>query len=230
MQKPKRNTINDCRHSEKKHTLDSARLGNFSKDSRFSSPDFPYFWPAYILPAVTVDTPMPSPRNRITFFATLVLRLMFSASCKVAWASAFQSISGGVNMWFSLKKNKGGPSEFILLCLLKSENFIFLAEILFNFYTIRYSFLHLRPTCHEVAFNKSLNALIKYILLHKITKIQKKLNWFVFGYLRPRKMFHKKVISAIIFYCVVYSTSFIKDCHCTFFSLACTFATQMLEC
>ena len=142
---------NDCSHSKKKHTLDRPRLGNFSKDNRFSSPDFPCFWPAYILPPVTVDTPMPSPRNRITFFATLVLHLRFSASCKVAWASAFQSISGGVNRWFSEKRKGSGFHQnlFFYVCW-KMKLSIFGRNC---FFTIPFSFLYPKPTCHEVAFN-----------------------------------------------------------------------------
>ncbi len=53
-----------------------------------NSPSSPACWPAKIRLAVTVETPMPSPTNRITFFARFTFgwrdRCSWSISCAAA--------------------------------------------------------------------------------------------------------------------------------------------------
>ena len=48
--------------------------------SKFSSPSWPFNWPLRILAAVTVDIPIPSPMNRMTFLALFVLRFRLADS------------------------------------------------------------------------------------------------------------------------------------------------------
>ena len=62
---------------------DKARSLNLSKLSRFHSPSTPRCWPSRMRAAVTVDTPMPSPTKRITFFA----RRVFSSRLTSLFAS-----------------------------------------------------------------------------------------------------------------------------------------------
>ena len=51
------------------YVLDNPENGNLPKLSWFSSPSSPFNWPSRIRAAVMVEMPMPSPTNRITFFA-----------------------------------------------------------------------------------------------------------------------------------------------------------------
>ena len=73
-------------------TLERPTYGKRSKARLDSSPgNWLFFCALYILPAVTVVTPIPSPRNRMTFLATFSFRGDFTASSSVSWAVLNQS-------------------------------------------------------------------------------------------------------------------------------------------
>ena len=81
-------------------TLDTPVTGKRSNDSSASSPGLPCSCPLKILDGVTVDSPIPSPRNKITFLATFTLglrdRMLLMTSCP----SCSQSGSSTENVWY----------------------------------------------------------------------------------------------------------------------------------
>src|SRR5690606_8096302 len=86
------------------YVFESAEKGKRSKLRRFSSPLSPRSWPSRIRAAVSVETPMPSPMNSITFFALRYLYLTFFAESIIDQPSRRQS--SGVSLL--LTGNGGG--------------------------------------------------------------------------------------------------------------------------
>ena len=72
-------------------TFDKPTWGNVSKLKIVSSPVLFCNCPFSILAAVTVDIPMPSPRKRITFLATLMFGLIARALCSPSRACPRQN-------------------------------------------------------------------------------------------------------------------------------------------
>ena len=85
--------MEETKKKKSKHhllTLDRPTFGKVSKDSLSSSPVLLFNCPLRILAAVTVDTPIPSPRNKITFLATAILGLFCLARFNSSRAILFQ--------------------------------------------------------------------------------------------------------------------------------------------
>ena len=98
-------TVALSRASQKKYlrsilvlTLDIPENGNSSKENFVFSPALPACCPLYILDAVTVENPIPSPRNRMVFLAFPVFRflkiftLLVRSDCP--WSNQFGSSTG----------------------------------------------------------------------------------------------------------------------------------------
>ena len=71
-------------------TFERPVKGNLSQDSSCSSPFIPSCCPAHIRPPVAVDTPIPSPRNMMTFLATPSC-LAFKMVCILSWPWSYQN-------------------------------------------------------------------------------------------------------------------------------------------
>ena len=72
-------------------TLERATWGNSSNLSTVSSPVLFICWPLYILEEVIVAIPIPSPINRITFLALLVLNFTLSCWSRLSLAILYHS-------------------------------------------------------------------------------------------------------------------------------------------
>lgn len=88
------------------YVLDRADHGNFSQLRTYSSPDWFNIWPARIRAAVVVVIPIPSPRNKIVFFAVWVSGCLLRLS--------LMSFTPSLNHWFSVclvGREIGTPAE-----------------------------------------------------------------------------------------------------------------------